>query len=432
VNDICLGACKDLLPLENLDEQSPRGFNVVTVLPDGDSYRIIGKLASPNQVDLAPYGAAHGAFVSRDTPLVVMYQGNTAAGPDAASHGDTIAARFRRAWRLEDAGATVFGLAGGTARFSPGMPAASAAQRTVVGARGGDPLSIPGWTPASAKPHSQSGPLATAGGVLDVETRGTATFPPGAPPGAWFAFDNASDPISPDALHAGLGPPVPPALEYIPGMAGDDAFGRGNRAAVAGQAAATLRCYLLGTDQGDSLAAASAGAALEAHGRTSKRPSAPTRLRRPRMTQQQLRAWRGFHTTETSLLRMRRKSCPGAAGQFPSATGRPRPGNAQATLDAAYRMNLVVQGAPVSVLATAAIEALGGLTLHVPVQQPEFGMVGLPYEYRNGFQVALWERTPDFMCVVFSPNHGGSVTPIVSEADIRAMENSLAWGGLSV
>lgn len=97
--------------------------------------------------------------------------------------------------------------------------------------------------------------------------------------------------------------------------------------------------------------------------------------------------------------------------------------NAQATLDAAYRMNLVVQGAPVSVLATAAIEALGGLTLHVPVQQPEFGMVGLPYEYRSGFQVALWERTPDFMCVVFSPNRGGSVTPIVSEADIQAMEN---------
>ena len=128
---------------------------------------------------------------------------------------------------------------------------------------GGDLLSIPGWTPASAKPHSQSGPLAMAGGVLEVETRVTATFPPGTPPGAWVAFDNAPDPISPDALHAGLGPPVPPALECMPGMAGDEPLGRGNRAAVAGQATAALRCYLMGTDQGDSLAAVSAGAALE-------------------------------------------------------------------------------------------------------------------------------------------------------------------------
>src|SRR5215472_15018727 len=84
--------------------------------------------------------------------------------------------------------------------------------------------------------------------------------------------------------------------------------------------------------------------------------------------------------------------------------------NAQATQDAVCRMNLVAQGAPASVLATAAVAALGGLTLHNPVQQPEFGMVGLSYEYRNGFQVALWERTPEFMCVVFSPNRGGSIT----------------------
>lgn len=434
VNGVCLGACKNLLPLENLEEQLPRGFNVVTVLPDGDSYRMVGKLASPNQVDLAPYGAAHGAFVSRDTPLAVIYQGNTAAGPGAPSRGDTIVARFRRAWRLEGAGATVLGLADGTARFSPGMPAASMAQMVITGAGGGDPLSIPGWTPASAKPHSQSGPLVTAGGILDVETRVTAMFPPGTPPGAWIAFDSASDPISPDALHAGPGPLVPPALECMLGMAGDEALGRGNRAAVAGQAAAALRCYLMGTDQGDSLAAASAGAALEEGVGAWVDLEAAIRAYK-------IAAAEGDTAAIEALARLSHDGNVGGAHASEIVSWRSRAVsvremqakacNAQATLDAAYRMNLVVQGAPVSVLASAAIEALGGLTLRTSVQQPEFGMVGLPYAYRNGFQVALWERMPDFMCVVFSPNAGGSVTPIVTEADIQAMENSIAWGGLS-